>query len=83
MLRPSNPSALPPHRTDDRKAIRLTAGRTDIRSSLDLIKTWADNSILGDDILRGVLVDIRARGNHSPSRNHPFKSWWDSIMAEP
>lgn len=68
--------------TDDRKAIRVIAGRTQIRSSLDLVKTWAETLAIGESDLRTVLHDLRARGHYTPGKEHPLRSWWDLVLPD-
>jgi len=68
--------------TDDRKAVRVLTGRAvTFRSTLDLVKTWADQQAIGSDALRVVLIDLRERGNYYPSRRHPLRSWWDTALG--
>ncbi len=67
--------------TDDRKAVRVLVSRAvTLRSTLDLVKTWADQQSIGSETLRVALTDLRERGNYYPSRNHPLRSWWDTAL---
>ena len=68
--------------TDDRKAIRLIAGRTPVRSSLDLVRTWSIAAAIPPAALRAVLHDIRVRGNYAPGPNHPLRDWWDMAIGD-
>jgi hypothetical protein len=65
--------------TDDRKAERLLAGRVQLRSTLDLVKSWADGAQVDRLELRAILTAIYERG-YEPSMQHPLKRWWESLM---
>jgi hypothetical protein len=68
--------------TDDRKASRVLMSRgVTLRTSLDLIRAWSENSPLPRDILRLVLTDLRQRGRYDPPRGHPLRGWWDEVMG--
>lgn len=68
--------------TDDRKAVRvLTSRAVTLRSTLDLVKTWADQQAVSSEVLRTVLTDLRERGNYYPSRRHPLRGWWDTALS--
>jgi predicted nucleic acid-binding protein len=62
--------------TDDRKAERLLRGRVRLRSTLDVIKTWADHAAIEAHSLREILGAIDERG-YRPPVAHPLKPWWD------
>lgn len=64
--------------TDDRKAERLLAERVQLRSTLDLVKTWADAEQIDDNTLRDMLQRIDERG-YIPPNGHPLKAWWDHL----
>lgn len=66
--------------TDDAKAERLLAGRVRLRSTLDLIKVWADAEQVPDDDLHRMVRGIYERG-YAPPRRHPLKPWWDRCFA--
>lgn len=66
--------------TDDRKAERILAGRVPLRSTLDLIKSWADGEGLPDATLRPLLLAIDERG-YTPPRSHPLRAWWERNMS--
>lgn len=66
--------------TDERKAIRMHDGRTPLRSTLDLIKAWADHQQPVPAELRSALTDLRVRGHYLPARSHPLRAWWDTIV---
>lgn len=68
--------------TDDRKAIRLIAGRTPVRSSLELVRTWSVTSNIAPESLRSALHDIRTRANYVPGVGHPLKRWWDRATGD-
>lgn len=67
--------------TDDRKAIRLIAGRAEVRPSLALVKRWSDHDAIGNAELRQALYDLRHRGNYFPAADHPLRSWWDNVIG--
>jgi hypothetical protein len=69
--------------TDDRKVRRVLAGRAPLRSTLDLVKDWADHADVPVPALRLVLTDLRQRGSYLPSRSHPLRTWWDAILTPP
>lgn len=66
--------------TDDRKAERILAGRVPLRSTLDLVKVWADEEDLSDEALRPLLIAIDERG-YRPPQAHPLCAWWERIMS--
>lgn len=66
--------------TDDRKAERILAGRATLRSTLDLIKVWADGEEVSDAALLPLFVAIEERG-YTPPRNHPLLAWWNRVMT--
>lgn len=69
--------------TDDRKATRiLTRESVGQRSTLDLIKAWGDSRSMRAEELGIVLSDLRERGNYYPARNHPLKTWWDTVLSQ-
>ncbi|HET8522197.1 MAG TPA: hypothetical protein VFL82_03125, partial [Thermomicrobiales bacterium] len=67
--------------TDDRKAIRLIGGRTEVRSSLALLKEWFERAAINDLDQRQIVHDLRDRGNYFPSANHPLRAWWDTVLG--
>lgn len=67
--------------TDDRRVTRSLAGRAPLRSTLDLVKDWADREAAPPHLLRTVLTDIRERGTYHPGRTHPLRGWWDASLA--
>lgn len=67
--------------TDDRKASReFTSRGVGLRTTLDLLRSWHEAAGIPDAVLRDVLADLRQRGNYEPSRKHPLKGWWDSVL---
>lgn len=68
--------------TDDRKAVRVLATRVAIRSTLDLLKTWADQGSVGDETIRAALWNVRERGRYRPRRDHPLRDWWHAFVPE-
>jgi hypothetical protein len=69
--------------TDDRAAIRMVSARAPLRSSLDLVREWAEREAITADVVRTTLTDLRGRGRYVPGRNHPLKVWWDQFMSDP
>lgn len=68
--------------TDDRKAARVLAGQTvTLRTTLDLVRAWADHQAVSAEVLGVVLTDLRERGNYYPARSHPLRSWWDTALS--
>jgi predicted nucleic acid-binding protein len=67
--------------TDDRKAMRLSreAG-VSLMTSLDLMKHWSESASIPHAELRLVLGDLRERGRFEPSRQHPLRTWWESVF---
>ncbi len=46
--------------TDDHKAARVLVDRgVRLRTTLDLVKAWADEQGIGKDVLRAALTDLR------------------------
>ncbi len=68
--------------TDDKKAVRVVAGRLPLVSSLHLIKSWSEAPGLDASSLGSVLRDLRQRGRYTPPSGHALKGWWDSVLAE-
>lgn len=67
--------------TDDRKATRiLNEHGVLLRTTLDLIKAWADQEAIGADVLGVALLDLRDRGTYEPPRSHPLREWWEHAM---
>lgn len=67
--------------TDDRKAIRILDERgVVVRSTLELVQSWATDAGIHHAALRQVLLDVRRRGSYEPRRTHPLRPWWDRIL---
>ncbi|MBE9011036.1 hypothetical protein IQ250_12545 [Pseudanabaenaceae cyanobacterium LEGE 13415] len=69
--------------TDDKKAVsffKKEAPHLQILSTLEIIKSWSDQSNLSSDQLRSVLTDVRRRGRYAPHKNHPLLDWWENLM---
>ncbi len=67
--------------TDDGKAERRLSGRVALRSSLDLIKTWADGQAIAPAVVAAALMDVYERRSYLPPARHPLKGWWDSLVG--
>jgi predicted nucleic acid-binding protein len=67
--------------TDDRKAERILSGRVQTRSTLDLVKAWADQTTVDAGTLHATLSDLRERGSYLPRRAHPLRGWWDAVTG--
>ncbi len=69
--------------TDDQKASRLLRDRgVELRSTLDLCKNWAEFAAESPVSVRTRLLAIRERGRYEPSRSHPLRHWWASMLGE-
>jgi predicted nucleic acid-binding protein len=68
--------------TDDRKVEKRLAGSLELRSTLDVIKVWAERRAIDILTLRQVLTDVRDRRSYVPSVSHPLRPWWDQVMEE-
>jgi predicted nucleic acid-binding protein len=63
--------------TDDRKARRIADGLAiGVLTTPELIKRWADSTILSCDELRDTLRLIEDRASFFPAVSHPLHSWW-------
>jgi predicted nucleic acid-binding protein len=67
--------------TDEKKAVRVIAGRVPVVSSLHMVKRWADAQMLDPVAVARVLGDIRERGRYVPGNRHPLRQWWDANIA--
>lgn len=67
--------------TDDRKAERLLAGRVHMRSTLDVVKQWAELRQVPQPEVRAALIGIDQRG-YRPARRHPLYGWWESVLFD-
>lgn len=69
--------------TDDRKAISFfqkEASHLQILSTLEIIKYWSEQENVDSAGLRSALDTIRIKGRYVPYRNHPFLSWWETVI---
>lgn len=65
--------------TDDRAAISLfqrAAPELRLVATLDFVKHWVDTQNPSKDTISAALLDVRARGNYEPGRNHHLYEWW-------
>lgn len=67
--------------TDDRRVRRALGNRAPLRSTLDLVRAWADGEAISAEVLRAVLTDLGERGTYRPGRGHPHRGWWDTILG--
>lgn len=67
--------------TDDRRVRRELGDQAPLRSTLDLVKEWADGADLSPEVLRAVLRDLGERGTYRPGRGHPHRRWWDEGLG--
>jgi predicted nucleic acid-binding protein len=68
--------------TDDGKAERRLYGRVALRSTLDVIKVWADRRALDAKTVASALIDVRERRSYVPPPRHPLKGWWDLHVGD-
>lgn len=67
--------------TDDRKAIRLLIARdVPIRSTLEIVRTWADQTRASRRLQSELLANIRERARYEPGRDHPHRLWWETTI---
>ncbi|MBE7512729.1 MAG: hypothetical protein HS103_07925 [Anaerolineales bacterium] len=72
--------------TDDRhahKKLTVLMPQTQILTTIDLVRHWANVENIGVDVLREVLEKIRIRGNAEPAQDHPHYAWIMSIVSTP
>ena len=63
--------------TDDRKAKQIADGlAVSVLTTPELIKRWADSTILSCGELRDTLRLIENRASFFPAASHPLHSWW-------
>lgn len=70
--------------SDDRKARRIIAQaspRTQLLTTSEVIKAWAERAGLEANALAHVLVDVEQRGNFRPSRHDPLEPWWNAART--
>lgn len=71
--------------TDDRKARRIfleaITNPAFLLSTADLIRDWAESSLIPSDQLKTALLNIQRRANFTPRRIDPNFQWWiDSCL---
>lgn len=70
--------------TDDRKARRIFAemgGRpADLLSTADLVRLWAEETVLDEDSLRIALTRIQIRSRFFPRTTDPNHIWWQNAV---
>ena len=70
--------------TDDRKARRVFAESTDdalLFSTLDLLKTWAEETSTPETELRDALRSIQSGASYIPSIRDPLYEWWLTTIS--
>lgn len=67
--------------TDDRKAERLLDGRVHMRSTLDVIRNWAEVQQIPEADLRAALTGVDQRG-YRPASRHALYEWWEDVMSD-
>lgn len=70
--------------TDDRHAyqkLTVLMPRTQILTTIDLVRHWADMESVSLDVLRDVLEKIRIGGNAEPAEDHPHYAWVMSVVS--
>lgn len=68
--------------TDDRKAIRLLAGRCPLLTTPHLIKTWTEHDQPALTVTRTTMMNIRDYGRYAPPVSHPLRPWWDTAISQ-
>lgn len=71
--------------TDDRSAIAFFQRQlpnTQLISSLELIKHWADYSNLSNDEIGTAIRNVRIRGRYQPHSSHTLFAWWQSFFKD-
>lgn len=67
--------------TDDRKALQVLDERgVACKTTLDLIKGWAEHENIPRKALRTVLLDVRQRARYAPHKQHHLREWWDESI---
>lgn len=69
--------------TDDKKAIQILdneAPNIEILTTLDVMKTWCENTSINKHDIKLALEDIRILANYQPSKNHHLFQWWRSQL---
>ncbi len=68
--------------TDDRVALRVIGSRVPTRSSLELIKRWAERRRVEPATITTALHNLRQRGSYMPAAQHPLRWWWDRYYGK-
>lgn len=71
--------------TDDRDAQRKLAAlmpRTQIVTTLELVRNWADMENVTTDVLREVLSRIQVRGNYIFPSSHQLYGWAFGVLSD-
>ncbi|MCT7952894.1 hypothetical protein NG798_24140 [Ancylothrix sp. C2] len=69
--------------TDEKKATKFFTQESSslkIISTLDIIKYWSEVANIEQLTLNYVLNQIRVKGHYIPHRNHPLRSWWETVI---
>lgn len=68
--------------TDDRRAIRIagTLGLT-VVTTPQLMRNWSERSGVRAADIRAALARVERRGNFSPRRDDPERSWWSASLS--
>jgi predicted nucleic acid-binding protein len=70
--------------TDDRKAQRILFTRAPqvvIRSTLAIVRQWAELTGITKTELRAVLVNIRFGAHYYPGVRDPYYEWWNDAVS--
>jgi len=70
--------------TDDRKALRVIAGRSSIQtiSTLELVKRWAELRNVSRMEIKSVLSLIWTGASYYPGERELLYPWWQDMMSE-
>ena len=69
--------------TDDKKTIRLLKRETPgtaCFSTLEVIKTWSEECLVGFDATKAALSNVLKYANYRPGKGHPLFEWWHTIL---
>ena len=70
--------------SDDRKARRCFGGLNpplSLRTTSEIIRAWADRSVVSPTELARVLLDIETRARFRPGPSDPLFRWWESARV--
>jgi len=71
--------------TDEKKATKFftqESSSLQIISTLEIIKHWSEVANIEQLTLNYVLNQIRVKGHYIPPRNHPLRSWWETVIEK-